>query len=179
MTILYNSPIQKDNKNNGIVYTRGTKYEHNTITQTHFTFNDSRINSDPVFGSVVYANVARNDYTQELAKNTNRGLIKGVSNQELSNNVDAVVKTKSNLNLGNIIGSHTSSSVLTRLQSTAYRDGQYLFYKGKYNVGYPDTVWDSFNEDKAAENLNRSNQGRLFFINGKNITSQLYPSKTG
>lgn len=73
---------------------------------------------------------------------------------------------------------HPVSSVRTRLETTAQRDGRFNGFTGKYDAGYPDTQLDDLGLDIAATPT-RENPGRIHYIQGKRLVSSSYEKKTG
>lgn len=175
MSILYTTFDNKDNKNSGIVHNGGNKYTENvTVDVLNGPINTVLFQTGPIDG----INTTTSKFDAVFAKNTQRGLIKTVANSNLEEEVLTVIKTPANTNITNIRMIHDRSSTVSRLESTAYRGGKYQFYTGKYDVGYPDTQFDSFNLDSAVTD-NRQDQGKIFFKNSKDITIQSYQPKLG
>lgn len=84
---------------------------------------------------------------------------------------------------GLIVGIHKIESIITRKQSTSFRDGQYNMYTGQFVVD-PTTQTDTFHKalsatqyiDTAA-NANRSNTGKMVYLVGSKPSSRPYDSK--
>jgi hypothetical protein len=82
-----------------------------------------------------------------------------------------------------IVGIHKIESIITRRQSTSFRDGDYNLYSGAFTVD-PVTATDTFHKavsstefiDTAA-NASRSNTGKLVYLVGSKPSSRSYDSK--
>lgn len=175
MSILYTTFDNRDNKNSGIVYHGGNKYTENVIVDVlNGPINTESFKTGPVDG----INATAIKFAATFAKNTQKGLMKTVANSELDEDVEGVIRTPGNKNISNIDMIHDTSSIVSRLQSTAYRSGKYQFYTGKYDAGYPDVQYDDFSPDNSVAD-SRDYQGKVFFKNSKDITTQAYQPKTG
>lgn len=175
MSIFYTTSDNRDNKNSGIVHKGGNKYPGNlTVDVLNGPINTESFKTGPVEG----INTTSSKYLSTFAKNTQRGLIKTLVNDELQSDVSAVIKTAGNTNINNITMIHDVDSAISRLQLTAFRTGKYRFFTGKYDAGYPDTQFDDFGTDASVTD-NRENQGKIFFKGGKDITITSYQPKTG
>lgn len=70
-------------------------------------------------------------------------------------------------------------SILTVLQSTAYRGGHWNIYTGYYESGYPETSDDNFGADTEAR-VSRSMPGSFAYKRNKNVPVMAsYRPKTG
>lgn len=175
MSIFYTTSDNRDNKNSGIVHKGGNKYPGNlTVDVLNGPINTELFKTGPV----EEINTTTSKFLSVFAKNTQRGLIKTLVNNELESDVSAVIKTAGNTNINNVTMVHDISFTTSRLQLTAFRTGKYRFFTGKYDVGYPDTRSDYFGIDTSVTK-NRENQGKVFFKGGKDITITSYQSKTG
>lgn len=80
-------------------------------------------------------------------------------------------------------GIHKLESIITRRQSTSYRNGDFNYYTGKFVVA-PLTPTDTFHKavgsttfiDTAA-NASRSNTGKLVYVVGPKPSSRSYDTK--
>jgi hypothetical protein len=84
---------------------------------------------------------------------------------------------------GLIVGIHKIESIITRKQSTSFRDGDYNLYTGQFVVE-PSTVTDTFHKARSstqyidtAANANRSNTGKMVYLVGSIPSSRSYDSK--
>lgn len=70
-------------------------------------------------------------------------------------------------------------SILTPLQSTAYRGGYWNIYTGYYETGYPEISDDNFGSDTEAR-VSRSSPGSFVYKRNKNVpVIASYRPKTG
>jgi hypothetical protein len=84
---------------------------------------------------------------------------------------------------GLVVGIHKLESIITRRQSTSFRDGDYNMYTGQFVID-PVTATDTFHKalsssqyiDTAA-NSNRSNTGKMVYLVGAKPSSRSYDSK--
>jgi hypothetical protein len=81
-------------------------------------------------------------------------------------------------NPGGINSIHKTESATTRKLTTAIRENKWNEYSGKFDLGFPEVVVDSFGNDKAA-NPTRQSPGQLVYRDGSaNPVTDAYKSKT-
>lgn len=116
-----------------------------------------------------------------FAFDNERPIIKGYTttiNGDSFSSSAAAVRSTGNADPSLTSSIHPVSSVRTRLEATAQRDGRFNGVTGKYDAGYPDVQLDDLNVDIAA-NPTRENPGRIHFAHGKRLISTSYYPKTG
>lgn len=134
------------------------------------------------FGSTVIDSVgvtSSHFSSYEIPRNNPRPLIKRVSSATNLTSVNNVLRTAGNLDTQSISSIHYIESTRTRLEKTAFREGQFNILTGKYSAGYPDSQYDSFSSDTAARVGRRYYAGAMVFQNSKTIEVKPYTLKTG
>lgn len=181
------SPNGKRNNNGGATLTpsSGTPYTDNPQNVKAFTNKRTWINRQ-VFASTLteginIENALPNPFNSFIIvpRNNTRPLVKRASTYFFQ----TTTAQKNNLlTSGNYApelytGSYPVNYYTTRLESTAYRDGKYNIYTGKFDAGYPDNE-TTFLTDTAVI-PSRNETGKIIFKYSKNISITPYQKKTG
>ena len=178
MSIYYPSLSSTIKNNGGTALKGGVPYENNPSSLKSFS---NKVSSyfPTTFGSTVVDGVN--------ITGSNQNLMIPVPYEDGKPIIKRTRSTLANINVllsagdyatSNISGIHPITSYRTRLEQTAYREGKYNYYSGKYDAGYPDNTQDDFGFDSAAY-VSRSNPGNIIFLNSRNINITQYPTKTG
>ncbi len=117
----------------------------------------------------------------EFAYNHRTPVAKRISTELGGVNNDALLSGASRPEL--TTGIHKLESIITRRQSTSFRNGDFNYYTGQYTVA-PLTPTDTFHKaigsvgfiDTAA-NASRSNTGKLVYLVGSKPSSVSYDTK--
>jgi hypothetical protein len=174
MSIFYISSTNRANNDSGVVLRAATA---GTV------LNNVAIPLDP--DSLPFAStVAQTSNVQgllaggEFAYDNNKPLIKGYTNSINNFSPAEGINSTGNANSENTSAIHPVSFVRTRLVRTAFRDGRFNNFTGKFDAGYPDVQLDDLLVDVAA-NPSRAEPGRIHFTYGKRLISSGYYPKTG
>jgi hypothetical protein len=177
MSVFYLSVLETANNNSGVVL--------KAATTSNILNNVARplLRDGTPFGSTVVVGVNAQSAVPlgNFAYNNERPLVKGftttLNGGGFASSANAIRST-GNAATNLTSGIHPISSVRTRLEKTAFREGRFNMFTGKYNVGYPDVQLDDLGVDIAAV-PSRLNPGRLHYTYSKRIVSTGYESKTG
>lgn len=176
---IYNTSLTGGIKNNGgTALKAGVPYENNA--QAIKTFSNKRSGYfQSVFGSNITAEINAGAINSSvpvpwsskrpLVKRSTR-VIAGQESYNLLTSGTAAPELRSSI--------HPTNNTRTRLEHTAYKQGKYNFYTGKFDAGYPDNEWVHFGIDTSVV-TSRNDISHIIFKNQRSITIAPYQSKTG
>lgn len=177
MSVFYLSSVSRPNNNSGVVLRAATS--GNVLNNVAIPINPDEL----PFGSTVVVNVNTSTAVPlgNFAYNNQEPLIKGYTNRINGDSFSSSalgLRTPGNADPSLTSSIHPISSVRTRLDKTAFREGRFNTFTGKYDAGYPDVQLDDLRVDVAA-NPSRQEPGRIHFAHGKRLISTGYIPKTG
>jgi hypothetical protein len=177
MSVYYISGISKSNNDSGVVLNASSAGDVLNNVAVVLNQDELPFASTVVDGENTNPALALGNFAYDNERPIVKGFTSTINGDSFSSSA-AAVRSTGNANPSLTSSIHPVSTVRTRLESTAQREGRFNGVTGKYDAGYPDVQLDDLNVDIAA-NPTRANPGRIHFAQGKRLISTSYYPKTG